>query len=863
MINRRLSEILSGKEDNYLLPFYWQHGQHEADYHTEQIPAQVERIYQSGCKALCVESRTHEDFCKDGWWRDMDIILSECKKRNMKVWILDDKHFPTGYANGGIQEKHPELRKWFLIERHIDVMGPMKAASILVESDTEEHFLISAAAFLRSTEDEKIIGEPIDLTANRKGNYLYWDIPKGCYRIFLLFKSRRGTPNPRIDMISKESVQVLIDEVYEPHWEHYKEYFGNTIAGFFSDEPCFDNHVVGPHTIDSGMYDRRIGTAGLALPYNENLLSMMCDALGYDALSYLGELWYEGDHAPQLRHAYMDAVTKLYSECFNYTLGNWCREHGVMYIGHIIEDMNAHAHLQCSGGHFFRSLDGQDMSGIDIVLHQVMPGFANYTHTASCFTNAMDAEFFHYVLGKLAASHAHQNPRMQGKAMCEVFGAYGWGEGSIMMKWLMDFLLVRGVNHFVPHAFSPDYPDPDCPPHFGAEGHDPQFPAFTKLMAYTNQASHLLCGADHIAPAAILYHAEGEWMSDKESMLTQKPAKVLYDTQIDYDILSIDMLMDTSVENGKLCCGNEIFHALIIPYAKHLPKAFCDRLTDLEASGLPVWFIDGLPMEKQGGKTVALGDLVGLMQQNQFTDTVFIPADANEKAMLRTYHCKCEDTDILMLFNESYAVAAVGKLTVLGCAGKYNRLRLLEDGAWLCETKDGMIDIELQPGQSEILIFGGIDENLPAMPCWEEKCVLSPNFTIEIAESDDLSDWKYYDTTDTLYNLTAADKLPDFSGLIHYSGHIVLEDSANAAMLDLGQVAQYAKLTVNGIDCGMRICPPYRFDLSGILTKGANKIEIEVGNTLAQKVKDGFSYFLTLEPAGILGDIRLYTQKEK
>ena len=28
------------------------------------------------------------------------IILDEAEKRGMKVWILDDKHFPTGFAAG-------------------------------------------------------------------------------------------------------------------------------------------------------------------------------------------------------------------------------------------------------------------------------------------------------------------------------------------------------------------------------------------------------------------------------------------------------------------------------------------------------------------------------------------------------------------------------------------------------------------------------------------------------------------------------------------------------------------------------------------------------------------------------------------
>ena len=29
----------------------------------------------------------------------------EAKKKGMKLWILDDKHFPTGYANGLIEKK--------------------------------------------------------------------------------------------------------------------------------------------------------------------------------------------------------------------------------------------------------------------------------------------------------------------------------------------------------------------------------------------------------------------------------------------------------------------------------------------------------------------------------------------------------------------------------------------------------------------------------------------------------------------------------------------------------------------------------------------------------------------------------------
>ena len=61
------------------------------------------------------------------------------------------------------------------------------------------------------------------------------------------------------------------------------------------------------------------------------------------------------------------------------------------------------------------------------------------------------------------------------------------------MKWLLDHMLVNGINYFVPHAFSmKDFPDPDCPPHFYARGMNPQFPYFKNLMEYCNRVSHFI-----------------------------------------------------------------------------------------------------------------------------------------------------------------------------------------------------------------------------------------------------------------------------------------------------------------------------------------------------------------------------------
>ena len=852
MSQNRLHDILTRNEDNYLLPFYWQHGTAR-----DRIPAQVQRIYESGCRALCVESRPHPDFGGPDWWADMDIILAECEKRDMKVWILDDKHFPTGYANGLIPKKYPHLRQWTLIERHLDVMGPLEDAAFLLNPATEAEPPEGIFAYPRTTNEEEITSNPIDLTSCTSDGYLHWDVPAGCWRIFFLYRTQRFGRGDYMDMISEESCHALIEAVYEPHYEHYRRYFGTTIAGFFSDEPCFGNQYFGPRRVDYGFYEHRVGNEGLALPFNDNVLALMSEEMGEDARPYLGELWYFSDHAPKTRLAYMNAITNLWKKCFSFQVGDWCRDHGVMYIGHIIEDMNSHARLTHSGGHYFRSLEGQDMSGIDIVLHQVMPGMAHYIHNSIVAGGMADPAFFHYVLGQLAASMAHQYPQMKGRAMCEEFGAYGWAEGATMMKWISDFLLVRGVNHFVPHAFSPDYPDPDCPPHFGAEGHDPQLDGFTHLMGYTNQVAHLLYGGKHINSCAILYHAEGEWMNRRdEAMLMQVPAKALYDEHLNYDFICLDALATASVEKGSIIVNGETYGALVVPYAPVLPASLTDMVKNLVSAGVPVLLCEDRPYGMEGG-VVAVADLPARIRQLGLAD---ITVEGNWPLM-RHYHVKRDGTDVFMFFNEDSVNTAKATVT-LPVSGDFARLRLIENGVYGDTTPDGRVEINLLPGQSEILVFGKDIESmeisaLPAVTVPVKESILTPTYAIELADSEDLNTFYPYKTTDTLTNITGQNEKPHFSGLMRYTFTLQMDEVPANVALELGRVGQTAKVTVNGADAGIRIVPPYVYPISHLIREGENTVTVEVANTLVGKVRDGFSYHMPIPPSGLLGPVKL------
>jgi len=847
-MDQKLQDVLNGRESNRLLPFFWMH-----DGHRDELPHLIQQVYDSGARALCVESRPHNGFGGPEWWADMDVVLEEAKKRDMKVWILDDKHFPTGYCNGLIAKKYPHLRKWHLIEHHVDVVGPAQENAILlsdpVRADDDDDVLLGVYAFRRVDAGETLDAQAVNLTANVHGRYLFWDVPEGVWRIFSLYKSRRGADHKEYaHLIDPESAHVLIEAVYEPHYEHYKEYFGSTIAGFFSDEPSLGNRHFGDNNPDPDGYNQRLGQPGLALPWTDELLQILQDQLGEDVLAQAPALWFpQNGQESEIRLAYMDTLTRLWRTHFSMQVGDWCRAHGVEYIGHIIEDQNCHARLYRSGAHYFRSLDGQDMAGIDVVLHQIIPGMHEHIHAANLPGNNVDPEFFDYVLARLAASHSHIQPRMKNRAMCEIFGAYGWAEGVPMMRHLMDHMLVRGVNHFVPHAFSPKYPDPDCPPHFAAGGFNPQFSAFSKLMKYTNQVTHLLDDGIEQVSAAVLYHAEAEW-SGRDYMLTQKPAKALYDAQLNYDILPIDAIMEQAeVRDGALCVEKMVYPVLVVPYSALLPAAFLEKLAALEERGLKLIFVDGRPEGYEGGVVAALNELAGYVRSIGAADvTLHKPFP-----QLRMCHVKRGETDVFMLVNESMSSVFDGEIS-LPVAGDGVRLDLLMDE--VSRIPGGTVSLRLERGQSVVLVYGEETVEAPDKPVYAAAEALNANWTLSMKPALPGGEYSAPTQIDALYNVAGPKGDPSFSGWMKYETEF---DANGARAIDLGMVGECVHAWLNGVDLGERIDRPYTYDISKAVKAGKNKLVLEISNNLVHQHMDSLSRYVQIAPSGLIGPVRL------
>lgn len=881
---KRLEEVLKNENENHIFPLFWQHSEDE-----QTLRTYMGKIFESGIRAVCVEARPHPEFLQEKWWIDFDIILNEAKKRDMKIWILDDSHFPTGYANGAIKEKYPQYRKRFLKLHQLDFAGPCKYAQALISyafADKEDK--LEGVYLAKKLGYEEVAPETIvDITANVRDNQVvHFELPEGEWKVLVLVSTYTGGEQHTEDYLNPivpEATDVLLQTVYEPHYVHYKEEFGKTILGFFSDEPRFGN-MHGPQG--------SIGRYPMVLPWCENLAELLMERINRnmnvcaeysigmkDVKKMLPLLFVDGgERAHQIRYYYMDLVSDLYAENFSNRIGAWCKAHGVEYIGHTIEDNNAHARLGYGAGHFFKAMKGQDMAGIDVVLHQLMPGM-DHGYNKAMTANGWDGEFFHYVLGKLGSSLGHLDPKKQGRVMCEVFGAYGWAEGNRLMKWIADYMLVRGVNEFCPHSFDPkEYPDSDCPPHFYAHGKNPQFQDFRLLMDYMNRIAHLLSGGIHRAPAAVLYHGEAEWSG--EYMLMQKACAELTRSQIDFDIIPQQMIVDTEidVEKGQFSINQEQFRALIIPYAEALPAAFLRKLSELARSGVSVLVLKNLPVRSCEGtevsdvlaelnRRVSVITLDGLVPKMQELGIYEVKTSSYEP-YLRYYHYEQKDGHVLMLVNEAPhgVIETDMEVPFEGDVYRYDAFENTSCKVMEAEQNDGRLKVRLAAYESAVYCWGNcIRDGLEDKKVETENGFLRDNntnvpiktqrlkgpFQVSFAKQGSREGFSGKVTLDKLIPVQQIAGKENFTGVIRYETTFFIEKMTDAVQIELDSVYEGAGLSVNGSKQRVRICPPYVFNVTDAVKAGENRLAVEVTTTLGREQKDWLSQFLLLEPAGI------------
>ena len=522
-------------------PLFWLHG--DARETKERLEMYLEKVAESGNGSFTAESRPHSDWLGPRWFRDLAICLEKAKQLNLKMWIFDEKWWPSQMIGGKVP---PQYATKMLVAEAADAEGP-KA----YEADGFGGPRHVAALAGKLAADGAVEGESlVDLAAHIRDGKLAWQVPAGKWKI-MNFSHEQGPALGQggalsVDGASKNCVDWFIATVYQPHYDRFKDDFGKTIPGFFYDEP------------------ETRGDWGTELP--AVLAEWKVDwKKAYVAYKFR----LAGDDDVAARFQYMDAFAEAWGRTMYGGMSRWCRDHGVLSMGHFMEHGYLYVNPMFCAGDMMRLQKYSDMGGIDLVVRQMYPG-----------QRPRDI----YQTPKLASSISHVFAKPDDVTMCEMFGAYGQDITYPQMRWLTDQMQVRGVNFMIPHSFNPRAPyDGDCPPYFYNGGFEPRYPLYRVYADYTSRLSLMLSGGRHVCPVALLFC--GNLRRVGKAVPPEDLSTALQDALFDSDWLPMEVFESPacSLDGKEIKLHQERYRILIVPPTEAIPygtlvkaKAFFD-----------------------------------------------------------------------------------------------------------------------------------------------------------------------------------------------------------------------------------------------------------------------------------------------
>jgi len=553
-------------------PLFWLHG----DESKERLEMYLDKVTESGNGCFTAESRPHKDWLGEGWYRDLDICLQAAKKHDLKMWIFDEKWWPSQGLAGKVPPKYAAKR---LAAEAVEAEGPNQFQA---EGHSGERYIATLAG--RVSADGKIEGSSIiDLKESIKDGKLSWQVPAGKWKVMKfthvqapgLGQNYAGSAQLSVDGASRDCTDWFIQTVYQPHFDRFGKEFGKTIPGFFYDEP------------------ETRGDWGTDL--NATLAEWKVDwKKAYVAYKF----GLSGEEDVAARYQYRDAFAETWGRVMYGGMSDWCRKHKVKSMGHFMEHDYLYVNPGFCAGDLMRLQKYSDMGGLDLVCQQMYPGQRKHDV---------------YQTPKLCSSVTHVFNKADDITMCEMFGAYGQKITYPQMKWLTDQMQVRGVNFMIPHSFNPRAPfDHDCPPYFYNGGFEPRYPLYRVYADYTSRLSLMLSGGRHVCPIALLFSGNSKQVG--RMVTPEDMTSAIQDALYDCDWLPFEVFEGKAELNGKeVNLYQERYQVLIVPPVEVIPYATLSKVRDFYNKGGIVVGYGFLPAKSATiGRTAS--DIVALVK---------------------------------------------------------------------------------------------------------------------------------------------------------------------------------------------------------------------------------------------------------
>jgi len=676
-------------------------------------------------------------------------------------------------------------------------------------------------------------GEPIDLRDQVKDGHLAWTPPAGEWRIHGLV-SKHGIQ--KVKRAAPGGAGWVLDPFSTKSIDAYLKPFDEAL-----DRP--DVAEPRAHFHDSFEY---YGAA-----WTDDLLPRFRELRGYDLAGQLPAFHGEGDPdtIARVRADYRETMSDLHRE-YLAKWNDWAKARGSLTRN------QAHG----SPGNLLDHYAVADIPETEIFRHvgeEQIP------------------------MLQFAASAAHVTGRRLVSAETFTWLGEHFQVTPEKLKEAADFVWLGGVNHILFHGIPYTPEDAGWPgwlfyasTHMGPNGGLwKDLPAFNSYIARCQTAlqsgkpdSDVLLyfpvpdlwqdGADGLPLFTV--HNQDKWLHPTGFY---RAAMEMWNHGITCDFVSDRLLAEAKVKDQKVEVGGNTYKALVVPELKTLPPATAKRLLDLAAKGVVVIFTGPLPKDVPGYGHLAedrkaLSETLGKLQGEGMTQyqngLVFWNADLrkslgslgvkgepmSEKG-LRFVRRKHDDGWTYFIVNRSGQ--PFDATVPLGTPAKSAVIFNPMSGDSGVASIDQGVRLVLAPGESRILRTFPEREAIGAL--WKDLQAAGEAVTLE-------GTWKIrftdggpslppdYETKALASWTTREDPAyRNFSGTALYQLEFDSKSSA-ASLLDLGEIAQTAKVRLNGTDLGTCWAPPHRLSTGNSLREGQNLLEVEVTNLAANRIAD-------------------------
>jgi len=840
-INELKQQFITPPEEFSPVPFWFWNDQLDK----LEIKRQIADFKDKGVMSFVIHPRIgipiHIQFLSEEFLNYMEIAILEAKRQGMTVYLYDEAMYPSGSAHGMVVEGNPEYASRGLkvntynladlncntetIEKILSCnLGETLVSIQLVKLISDSELDFNKTVILDPQKLYDIIADIIAANKSKEFTILVFleaftgGVIRGIHYGEEDFEA--GAP-AYPDVLNPNACSKFISIVYETFYRRFGQYFGNTIKGIFTDEPR-------PLAKRSPKHFK---------PWTGNFLAYL-KTNGFNEED-LPCLWCKGkDNTQRIRREFEKIVNKRLSECYYGPISEWCQSHQVAFCGHPIKGDDI-------GFQKYFTIPGQDL-----VLRWVEP------------RNINALEGSESTLAKCTSDAARHWGKRRNSNEC--FGAFGWKFNVDEMKWIMDWLFVRGVNMLFPHAFYYSIREErynERPPDMGPN--NSWWTHYSLISDYIKRMCWLMTDSYNLTEIAVL--CESHYMS-------WRIAKPLYCSQVEFNYLQREVFLSEKciINNEEIRIEKQLYKVLIIEDTISLDTEMFVKLKKfMNNGGKVVLYRTGFEGEclNGGGITEVNNDQELLTIINEISNKKV--GFSSQSPDLRVSCVKKENIMLYLLVNEGetniytdVCFKQCSKVEIWD-AWRGNINEIVPSSYYFLGEQWCKIPILLERRESIIVAAfkdcgqlrgcasirnSGQDDDIFEYISFNNRWTIS-GLPVEVKMEDVFKDW------------TNIKRLRNFSGTGVYKNEFSInaEGVFSKYFLDCGEAYDFITIYLNGCKVGTKFWKPFIFDISAFIEQGINMLEIHVTNSMSNRYTDEKINSGLVGPVTIKGYESIYT----